>query len=610
MRPPTSQEGQPQVNVKLDARGGQSMLAATRDNVGRRMAVVYISKKQLAEGEQCKGARSGSICTEEDVISAATIQSVLSSSFRITGLQANEARELALLLRSGALAAPQTIVEQRSVGPSLGADNIRRGWHAMAVGLVLTFAFMAMYYRAFGWIANLVLAANLVLTVGLLSLLQASLSLPGIAAVVFHLGIAVDANILIYERIREELRAGNSPLSAINAGFEKAFATIADSNVTTLIAGVVLFAFGTGTIRSFAIVMTLGILTSLFTSVVGSRALVHWIWGRRQRLSAPAHLVTSGNRTMEFFHKVTTYPFMHTRRMWYGVSGVAIIASIVLLFWHGLNLGIDFTGGVELEFAYPHKADIEKTRATLQQAGYQHAQVQNYGDDSSIMVRLLPQENEDVNAVSKAVNETLRKVDPSVELRRAEVVGPQVGEELTNQGGLAVLFTFVLIGIYTWFRFQWKMGISAVIATLHDPLIILGFFAVTQIPFDLAVLAAILAVIGYSLNDTVVVFDRVRENFHKIRKRELRRSDGRLDQPDPVANDHHQRRDAARRRRAADHGRRDAARLLLGADDRHHRRHVFLDLRRRRAGARYEAVGARPDGAEGNLQSRRHALTP
>jgi preprotein translocase subunit SecD len=281
------QEGQPQVNLKLDARGGQSMLNATRDNVGKRMAVVYIAKKQLAEGEQCKGARSGAICTEEDVINAATIQSVLSSSFRITGLQANEARELALLLRSGALAAPQTIVEQRSVGPSLGADNIRRGWHAMAVGLVLTFAFMAMYYRAFGWIANAVLAANLVLTVGLLSLLQASLSLPGIAAVVFHLGIAVDANILIYERIREELRAGNSPLSAINAGFEKAFATIADSNVTTLIAGVVLFAFGTGTIRSFAIVMTLGILTSLFTSVVGSRALVHWIWGRRTRL---AHL--------------------------------------------------------------------------------------------------------------------------------------------------------------------------------------------------------------------------------------------------------------------------------------------------------------------------------
>jgi preprotein translocase subunit SecF len=221
---------------------------------------------------------------------------------------------------------------------------------------------------------------------------------------------------------------------------------------------------------------------------------------------------------MEFFHKVTTYPFMHTRRMWYGVSTVAIIASIVLLFWHGLNLGIDFTGGVVLEFKYPHAADLEKTRATLEQGKFAHPQVQNFGDDSTIMVRLLPQENQDVNAVSKAVTETLQKVDPGVVLQRAEVVGPQVGKELTNQGGLAILFTFLLIGLYTWFRFQWKMGISAIIATLHDPLIILGFFAVTQITFDLAVLAAILAVIGYSLNDTVVVFDRVRENFHKTRR--------------------------------------------------------------------------------------------
>jgi preprotein translocase subunit SecF len=220
---------------------------------------------------------------------------------------------------------------------------------------------------------------------------------------------------------------------------------------------------------------------------------------------------------MEFFHKVTTYPFMHTRRMWYGVSTVAIIASAVLLFWHGLNLGIDFTGGVVLEFQYPQKADLEKTRATLE-GKFTHPQVQNFGDDRTVLVRLLPQANQDVNAVSKSVTEELMKVDPQVKLQRAEVVGPQVGQELTNQGGLAILFTFLLIGIYTWIRFQWKMGISAIIATLHDPMIILGFFAVTQITFDLAVLAAILAVIGYSLNDTVVVFDRVRENFHKTRR--------------------------------------------------------------------------------------------
>jgi preprotein translocase subunit SecD len=279
-------QGEPEVSVTLDARGGQEMLRVTRENVGRRMAVVYLESKHLntQAGERCEGTRVGDVCNEDKVINAATIQSVLSSRFRITGVQANEARELALLLRSGALAAPQTIVEQRSVGPSLGQDNIERGVRAMLIGLVLTFIFMAIYYRAFGWIANAVLLANLVLTVGMLSMFQISLSLPGIAAVVFHLGIAVDANILIYERIREELRAGNTPLAAIKAGFEKAFATIADSNVTTLIAGIVLFAFGSGTIRSFAIVMTLGIATSLFTSVVGSRALVHAIWGRRRRL--------------------------------------------------------------------------------------------------------------------------------------------------------------------------------------------------------------------------------------------------------------------------------------------------------------------------------------
>jgi len=221
---------------------------------------------------------------------------------------------------------------------------------------------------------------------------------------------------------------------------------------------------------------------------------------------------------MEFFHKVTTYPFMHTRRRWYAVSVAVCIGSIILLLVHGLNFGIDFTGGVVMEFGFPQKANIEETRRTVEGLGYAHPQVQTFGDDRTLLVRLLPQANQDVNQVSKRVAEALRKVDAKVELRRTEVVGPQVGEELTNQGGLAVLFTFVLIGIYTWVRFQWKMGVSAVIATLHDPLIILGFFAVTGITFDLAVLAAILAVIGYSLNDTVVVFDRVRENFHTMRK--------------------------------------------------------------------------------------------
>jgi len=279
-------EGQPSVIVKLDARGGAEMLETTRQNLGRPMAVVFIEKKRVTEAEPCSGLRSGNECTEEEVISVATIRGVFSSNFNITGLQAGEARELALLLRAGSLAAPLYIVEQRTVGPSLGQDNIERGVRALVIGMLLTFVFMSVYYRKFGLVSIVVLASNVVLLAALLSLLQASLSLPGIAGIVLTVGMAVDANILIFERIREELRNGMSPHAAINSGFEKAFSAIADANITTLIAGVVLFTFGTGPVRGFAVVLSLGIITSMFTALLGSRALIHLIWGRRRKLEA------------------------------------------------------------------------------------------------------------------------------------------------------------------------------------------------------------------------------------------------------------------------------------------------------------------------------------
>ena len=277
-------EGEPAVYVKLDARGASEMLRTTRENLGRPMAVVFIEKKRVAEGEPCNGLRAGNECTEEQVISVATIRGVFSSNFQITGLMAGEARELALLLRAGSLAAPLYIVEQRTVGPSLGQDNIDRGVRALVLGLAVVFVFMALYYSAFGLIADIVLLSNVVLLTALLSMLQASLSLPGIAGIVLTVGMAVDANILIFERIREELRNGVSPAAAISAGFEHAFSAIWDSNITTLIAGVVLFTFGTGPVRGFAVVLSLGIVTSMFTALVGSRSLIHLIWGRRRKL--------------------------------------------------------------------------------------------------------------------------------------------------------------------------------------------------------------------------------------------------------------------------------------------------------------------------------------
>jgi preprotein translocase subunit SecD len=279
-------QGEPAVYVKLDARGAAQMLETTRENLGKPMAVVFIETKRVQPDHPCKGTRSGTECTEEEVISVATIRGVFSSNFQITGVMANEARELALLLRAGSLAAPLYIVEQRSIGPSLGQDNVERGFKALVVGLIGMFIFLAVYYRSFGLVASAVLFSNMILLTALMSLLQASLSLPGIAGIVLTVGMAADANVLIYERIREELRNGMSPHAAINAGFEKAFSAIADSNITTLIAGIVLFTFGTGPVRGFAVTLCLGIVTSMFTAILGSRALIHLVWGRKQKLAA------------------------------------------------------------------------------------------------------------------------------------------------------------------------------------------------------------------------------------------------------------------------------------------------------------------------------------
>jgi preprotein translocase subunit SecF len=221
---------------------------------------------------------------------------------------------------------------------------------------------------------------------------------------------------------------------------------------------------------------------------------------------------------MEFFHRKTSYPFMGTRKRWYVVSAVLIIAALTSLFARGLNLGIDFTGGVVLELEFPQAVDLEKVRTTLEQAGFSHAAVQSFGTSREVMVRLLPQAGEDTNKVALNVLNAIKAHDPNVELRRTEVVGPQVGAELANKGALAILFTFVGILIYVAFRFQWKLGVGAIVAALHDPIVILGFFSETQMTFDLPALAAILAIIGYSLNDTVVVFDRIREVFLSKRK--------------------------------------------------------------------------------------------
>jgi len=272
-------QGRPAVSIRLDSKGSKSMLETTKKNLNKPMAVLFVQQRQETIEED--GDFFNRSVLDKEVINIATIRGVFSSQFEITGLTVFEAKDLAILLRAGALAAPIFKIEEKTVGPSLGQDNIDKGFAAIVAGLIAIIIFMILYYKGFGLIANIGLVVNLTLIVALLSLLQASLTLPGIAGIVLTVGMAVDANVLIFERIREELRNGNSPQASIAAGYQKAFGTIADANITTLIAALVLFTFGTGPIKGFAVTLSLGILTSLFTAIIASRAVVNFFYGNK-----------------------------------------------------------------------------------------------------------------------------------------------------------------------------------------------------------------------------------------------------------------------------------------------------------------------------------------
>lgn len=274
------QKGTPAVSVRLNGKGANKMGETTRENIGNPMGVVFIENK--IETRKVGDTVTKHRTTTKEVINVATIQGQFSSRFQITGLESQEAHDLALLLRAGSLRAPVEIIEERTVGPSLGKDNIQKGFISVVIGFTLVMIFMAVYYKVFGIIANIALTANLVIIIAVLSLLQATLTLPGIAGIVLTVGMAVDANVLVFERIKEELRNGNSPQASIHAGYEKAFSTILDSNVTTLLAAIVLFTLGSGPVKGFAITLSIGILTSMFTAIFGTRAIVNLLYGNRE----------------------------------------------------------------------------------------------------------------------------------------------------------------------------------------------------------------------------------------------------------------------------------------------------------------------------------------
>ena len=313
--------------------------------------------------------------------------------------------------------------------------------------------------------------------------------------------MAIDANVLINERIREEIDAGKSPLTAIDAGYGRAFTTILDSNLTTLIAGLALFAFGSGPVRGFAVVLCLGILTSMFSSIQTSRSMVNLAYerGRPQRLSLGLRLLNLKR----------VLPLMQWRRFSATLSSIFVLICVISLAYQGLNFGVDFTGGSVMEVQFQKTPAIAEVRTAIAQAGLENSPIQQSGD-GIILIKAPPVEAGGANLSEEVLN-ALRTLDPQAAFRRVEFVGPQVSEELFLYGALALFFVLFGIAAYLSFRFKWRMAVGAILANLHDIIFILGLFSLFQWEFSLPVLAAVLAILGYSVNESVVIFDRVRE---------------------------------------------------------------------------------------------------
>lgn len=483
---------EPIVSFRFDTRGATRFGQATQENVGRLFAIIL----------------------DDQVISAPQIREpILGGTGQISGsFTVQSANDLAVLLRAGALPATLTVVEERTVGPGLGQDSIDAGMAAAVIGSILVVIFMFCAYGFLGLIANVALMVNVVMLIAILSVLGATLTLPGIAGIVLTIGMAVDSNVLIYERIREERRLGRSVLQSFDAGFQRALATIVDSHLTTLIAAAVLFLVGTGPVKGFAVTLAIGILTTLFTAFTFTRWVVS-MWMRRRR---PTEVPKGYVRLVP---EVTRIPFMRVRLQIFVLSVMLSVASLVLLFTVKPNFGIDFTGGTIIEVrAKTGEADTGDIRQRLAGVGIHEVQVQGFGDTSDALIRIGAAPDTGEAAGNVIVQDAQQVLAEDYEIRRTELVGPTVSNELMWSAIIGVLTAMAGIMVYVWVRFEWQFAVGAMMSTINDICLTLGFLVVTQLQFDLTTVAALLTIVGYSLNDTVVIYDRVRENLRKFKK--------------------------------------------------------------------------------------------
>ncbi len=491
--------GKPEISLETTSEGVREFARISGANIGKRMAIVldntvYSSPKFITK--------------------------IYAGSARITGISSSEeARDLAIVLRAGALPASVDVIEDRTVGPSLGADSIRKSRTALLIGLALVIVFMVAYYLGAGVIAMTALILNIIFVLAYLAYFRATLTLPGMAGIILTIGMAVDANVLIFERIREELRLGNTTRVAVENGYSKVRWTILDSNITTFLTAIILYNFGTGPIKGFALTLMVGIVASVFTALFVTRVIFDIL----------THKINLSSVSIGALNLFTNpkFGFINFRRKAFILSGAVILTGLVSLGFHGgPKYSIDFLGGSLFELHFDDPVTIVDIRDALRD-------VEVEGTDlATSEIKFIGSENKDViirivqvgdmQETSERVKEALRTkfasalpANESDWLLREEQVGPSIGTELKGQAMWAILFSLIVLIVYITIRFEFKFSIGAILALVHDVLITVGLFSLLNKEISLTIIAALLTIVGYSLNDTIVVFDRIREKLRK-----------------------------------------------------------------------------------------------
>ena len=514
------QNQRPAIDFSFDGEGAKRFAKATGENIGKQFAIIL----------------------DGQVVSAPRIDGPIPGGHgQITGsFTAQAASELVTVLNAGALPANLKFEQQRTVTADLGADAVAKGEMATLIAFCAVVVFMLLAYGfLFGGISVVALIVNLVLLIGGMSLMQSTLTLPGIAGLILTLAMAVDANVLIYERMRDEVHSGRSLIASLDAGFNKAIETILDANITTLVAALIMYMFGAGPVKGFAVTLALGTLTSVFSAVMVTQVLVSFWYKIRRPKVLPISDMSAPKSwpLIKVLPKNTKIKFVAFARYAAILSVIAVCTSLFMASTAidstgihplrapcgGLNCGVDFKGGTSLEInTAPTQIDLAKLRATLNDQGLKDVQVQGVGNGTDAIMRFASPAIDPVGKV-ETVKATLKTVFTNATFSNTEVVGAKVSGELFTGGIMALFIAIGLMMIYVWFRFEWQFGLGAVFALFHDVILVIGLFAIFReyLDFDLRAVAAILTIVGYSMNDTVVVFDRLRENLRKYKKMPL-----------------------------------------------------------------------------------------